>query len=82
MSQPSAFSDRHQAGQALANVLRDLQLHDPVVLALPRGGVPVGHPIARALGAPLDVLLVRSCWYARSARRVRRSSPWARWWMA
>lgn len=59
MSQPSAFSDRHQAGQALANVLRDLQLHDPVVLALPRGGVPVGHPIARALGAPLDVLLVR-----------------------
>lgn len=59
MSQPSAFSDRHQAGQALANVLRDLQLQDPVVLALPRGGVPVGHPIARALGAPLDVLLVR-----------------------
>jgi predicted phosphoribosyltransferase len=59
MGQSAEFSDRHQAGLALAGGLRELQLHEPVVLALPRGGVPVGHPIARELGAPLDILLVR-----------------------
>ena len=53
------FADRADAGRQLAERLRALSLTDPVVLALPRGGVPVGYEIARALQAPLDVLLVR-----------------------
>ncbi len=53
------FADRTEAGRQLANQLRALDLPRPVVFALPRGGVPVGAEIARALGAPLDVLLVR-----------------------
>ncbi|AZM50169.1 phosphoribosyltransferase [Streptomyces sp. WAC 06738] len=58
------FHDRSEAGRALARRLRDGRPgagapRDAVVLALPRGGVPVGYEVARALGAPLDVLLVR-----------------------
>ncbi|MGW3957882.1 phosphoribosyltransferase [Streptomyces sp. NPDC004752] len=57
------FQDRTQAGRELAGRLSALRergaLPDPVVLALPRGGVTVAAEIARALGAPLDVLLVR-----------------------
>lgn len=54
------FTDRAQAGRQLAERLLALQLPPPhVVLALPRGGVPVAVPVARALGAPLDLLLVR-----------------------
>ncbi|MDI1457260.1 phosphoribosyltransferase family protein [Streptomyces sp. ATE26] len=57
------FSDRAEAGRALARLLGDLrdrgELPDPVVLALPRGGIAVAVPVARALGAPLDVLVVR-----------------------
>ena len=53
------FPDRAAAGQALARRLRHLKTASPLVLALPRGGVPVAAPIAAALGAPLDVLLVR-----------------------
>jgi putative phosphoribosyl transferase len=54
------FRDRAEAGRALARALphyagRD----DDVVLALPRGGVPVGYEVAQELGAPLDVFLVR-----------------------
>lgn len=54
-----AFHDRADAGRALAGPIVALALADPVVLALPRGGVPVGVEVARALKAPLDVLLVR-----------------------
>lgn len=53
------FADRHDAGQRLAAELKARRLTDPVVLALPRGGVPVGYEVAHALDAPLDVLLVR-----------------------
>lgn len=54
-----AFRDRTEAGQALAERLQEMSLTNPVVLALPRGGVPVGYEVARALAAPLDVILVR-----------------------
>lgn len=53
------FRNRTEAGQALAARLQDMSLTEPVVLALPRGGVPVGYEVAKALGAPLDVILVR-----------------------
>ena len=53
------FSDRRQAGRQLAAALKPLKLEDPIVLALPRGGVPVGFEVAQALGAPLDVVMVR-----------------------
>lgn len=53
------FRDRAAAGRLLATRLASLRLGDPVVLALPRGGVAVGLEIARALDAPLDLLFVR-----------------------
>lgn len=53
------FANRTTAGRLLARRLEAMALPDPVVLALPRGGVPVAAEIARALHAPLDVLLVR-----------------------
>ncbi|HEY5798827.1 MAG TPA: phosphoribosyltransferase [Burkholderiaceae bacterium] len=56
---PAYFRDRHHAGQLLAVQLQAYAGRDDVmVLALPRGGVPVAHPVAEALGAPLDVLIV------------------------
>ncbi len=54
-----ALKDRADAGRQLAERLLHLQPERPVILALPRGGVPVGFEIARRLDAPLDVLLVR-----------------------
>ncbi|MCB1329534.1 MAG: phosphoribosyltransferase, partial [Maritimibacter sp.] len=53
------FRDRTDAGAQLAEALAARAFPDPVVLALPRGGVPVALPIAKRLGAPLDLLLVR-----------------------
>jgi putative phosphoribosyl transferase len=54
------FADRREAGRALAQALDGYRDRDDlVVLALPRGGVPVAAPVADALGAPLDVLIVR-----------------------
>ena len=59
--QSDRFADRHEAGRALG---RELQRKlgsrgDIIVLALPRGGVPVAFHVAEALGAPLDVFIVR-----------------------
>src|SRR5881227_2578742 len=54
------FRNRTEAGRALAGHLtKYANRPDVVVLALPRGGVPVAFEVARALGAPLDVFLVR-----------------------
>ncbi|GGS22615.1 hypothetical protein GCM10010252_72230 [Streptomyces aureoverticillatus] len=53
------FADRVDAGRRLAEAVRDLRGDSPVVLGLPRGGVPVAAEVARALGAPLDVIVVR-----------------------
>jgi predicted phosphoribosyltransferase len=54
------YRDRAEAGRFLAELLSDYAGSDNViVLALPRGGVPVGYEVAKALGAPLDVFVVR-----------------------
>src|SRR6187402_3366911 len=54
------FEDRTDAGRHLAERLMHYAGRDDViVLALPRGGVPVGYEVAEAIGAPLDVFLVR-----------------------
>ena len=53
------FRDRKDAGERLAAQLLHLKDRTPVVLALPRGGVAIGYEIARLLGAPLDIVLVR-----------------------
>lgn len=55
-----AFADRREAGRELASKLRHYAgRHDVVVLALPRGGVPVAFEVAEALEAPLDIFIVR-----------------------
>ena len=57
---PFCFRDRRHAGRVLASYLMDRNVgENPLVLALPRGGAPVGFEVAAALGAPLDVFLVR-----------------------
>jgi putative phosphoribosyl transferase len=53
------FSNRKEAGRLLADALVERNLADVVVLALPRGGVPIAMEVARALSAPLDLVLVR-----------------------
>ncbi len=53
------FKDRDEAGAALAEAVAAEAPDAPVVLALPRGGVPVAQPVARRLNAPLDLLMVR-----------------------
>ena len=53
------FIDRNEAGRLLGERLAEVPLVDPVVLALPRGGVPVGYQVALAIDAPLDVIVVR-----------------------
>ncbi|MFH8250204.1 phosphoribosyltransferase [Microbacterium sp. B2969] len=53
------FENRQDAGRRLADAISDLQFAHPVVLGLPRGGVPVAAEVARVLRAPLDVIIVR-----------------------
>ena len=57
---PPIFRDRREAGEMLAEAVEALPgLRDPIVLALPRGGVPVASEVAMCIHAPLDVLIVR-----------------------
>lgn len=53
------YENRSDAGKRLARELADYKSQDPLILALPRGGLPVAAEIAKALNAPLDVILVR-----------------------
>ncbi len=54
-----SFSNREDAGRRLAEALEPYRANKPIILALPRGGVPVAAVVARALDAPLDLLIVR-----------------------
>lgn len=53
------FENRAEAGERLARTLEVYRDESPIVYALPRGGVPVGYEISRALGAPLEVIVAR-----------------------
>ncbi len=53
------FRDRREAGRYLAGALDRFRYGEPVVLALPRGGVPVAFEVAELWQAPLDALIVR-----------------------
>lgn len=53
------FEDRRTAGRSLVPELQRCDLHDPIILGLPRGGVPLAYEIAMALRAPLDTIVVR-----------------------
>ena len=53
------FDDRHDAGRALVPAMRRQSLNNPIILGLPRGGVPVAYEVALALNAPLDTITVR-----------------------
>ena len=53
------FRDRREAGRRLAERLSGLRATSPLILGLPRGGVPVAYEVAKALGSPLDILVVR-----------------------
>lgn len=57
--QRNVYPDRRDAGQRLADLLFHLKAEDPLIMAIPRGGVPVAAEIARALDAPVDLVLVR-----------------------
>jgi predicted phosphoribosyltransferase len=59
MLMDASFDNRYAAGQLLAVAVARLELNDPLVLALPRGGVPVAAAVAKALNAPLELLIVR-----------------------
>lgn len=53
------FADRHEAGRRLARLLRSFALEKPIIVGIPRGGVPVAAEVARDLGAPLDIVVAR-----------------------
>lgn len=53
------FFDRHDAGEQLAKAVRHFESKNPVVFALPRGGLPLGVAVAKQLNAPLDLIITR-----------------------
>lgn len=53
------FADRHDAGRRLATLVAGLHLQEPLVVGIPRGGVPVAAEVARVIRAPLDIVVVR-----------------------
>ncbi len=55
----TGYDDRVEAGEILAGAVAELDLEDPVIVGLPRGGVIVARPVADRLDAPLDMLIVR-----------------------
>jgi putative phosphoribosyl transferase len=59
MGDGGSFRDREDAGRRLAQRLEQYRDEDPIILALPRGGVPVAYEISRALRAPLDIFIAR-----------------------
>src|SRR6266480_4080447 len=70
------FDDRFEAGRFLAFQLGEFASRsDVVVLALPRGGVPVGYEVAKAIDAPLDVFVVRKREVERREREYRDGRP-------
>ena len=71
----AVFANRTDAGVRLANRLRGLEGEDAVILALPRGGVPVAFEVAKALRAPLDVIIVRKLGVPSSASWAWAPSP-------
>ena len=62
------FRDRSDAGRRLAKALAAYKREKPVILALPRGGVPVAAEVAAVLNAPLDLILVRKIGAAMQPR--------------
>jgi putative phosphoribosyl transferase len=72
-----AFRDRSDAGRRLAKALSNYKGRNPVILALPRGGVPVAAEVAAALKAPLDLILVR-----KVGGRFSQNLRWERSWTA
>jgi predicted phosphoribosyltransferase len=59
MTSARRFTDRTDAGERLAEALRERGVEADVVLAVPRGGLPLGRAVADALGAPLDVVVAK-----------------------
>jgi putative phosphoribosyl transferase len=59
MGSGGSFRDREDAGRRLGERLEQYRDEDPIILALPRGGVPVAYEISRALRAPLDIFIAR-----------------------
>ena len=57
MTSPRRFDDRTDAGERLGEALRDRDVDADIVLAIPRGGLPVGRAVADALGVPLDIVV-------------------------
>jgi putative phosphoribosyl transferase len=63
---PALYADRNHAARVLVRMLSEFRAMDPLVLAIPRGGIPIGAVIANALGGQLDTVLVHKLRAARS----------------
>lgn len=59
MASHATFEDRTDAGEQLARALREREVDADIVLAIPRGGLPIGRTVADALGAPLDIVVAK-----------------------